>query len=266
MLTAEQREEFDRSGIMRLPGAIAPSKLQVMLDFVWDAVERRTDVRRDDLHTWKGQRVMGTQDLPASATFEQIGSAAVCDALDRLFGRRKWQRPERWASMLVTFPESTAKWNVPHIAWHLDFPASRDLEGLFAARLFVCLARLQRGGGGTVFVEGSHRLVQNLVKDSVARQIRSADARKALIRSHPWIKRLCSFDEGLDRVRLFMKAGAMIDGVELRVVEMTGEAGDVLITHPLLLHAPATNCSEFPRIVLSSTVYRCGVAPNSIYN
>ena len=267
MLTAEQREEFDHTGIMRLPGAIAPKETQEMLNLVWDAVEQRTDVRRDDPRTWKGQRVMGKQDLPASTTFAQIGSPAICDTLDRLFGRSKWQRPERWASMLVTFPDSAAKWSVPHTTWHLDFPASRDFEGLFAARLFVCLARLTRGGGGTVFVAGSHRLVQKLISDSDADQIRSAEARKALIRAHPWVKSLCSPDGKTDRVGQFMNRSARLTGgVDARVVEMTGEAGDVLLTHPLLLHAAATNCTQSPRIVLSSTIYRCGVTPSSIYN
>jgi ectoine hydroxylase-related dioxygenase (phytanoyl-CoA dioxygenase family) len=46
---------------------------------------------------------------------------------------------------------------------------------------------------------------------------------------------------------------------------MTGEPGDVLLTHPLLLHAPSKNCAASPRIVLSSTVYRSGVRPSEIY-
>jgi ectoine hydroxylase-related dioxygenase (phytanoyl-CoA dioxygenase family) len=41
----------------------------------------------------------------------------------------------------------------------------------------------------------------------------------------------------------------------LRVAEMTGEAGDVLLWHPNLLHAlsPA-NCRNAPRLVLSVTI------------
>jgi hypothetical protein len=266
VLTVEQREEFDRSGIIRLRGAIAPKHVKEMCDWVWTAVERRTKVRRDAPRTWKAQRVMGTQALPKAATFDQIASPEVCDALDNLFGSGGWQRPDRWASMLVTLPESSERWDVPHNIWHLDFPASSRSHGLFAVRLFTCLAKLPRGGGGTVFVAGSHRLVQALVgKDGVVR-LRSADARKALIRSHHWIKALCSFDERVDRVRQFMKEGTVIDLDEVRVVEMTGEPGDVLMTHPMLLHAPATNCTKDPRLVLSSTVYRTGVNASESYN
>ena len=50
-----------------------------------------------------------------------------------------------------------------------------------------------------------------------------------------------------------------VGGAELRVVEMTGEPGDVFLVHPLIVHAPSTNCADVPRIVLSSFVYRNGV-------
>lgn len=265
MLTAEQREEFDRSGIVRLPGAVAPEQVKEMRDCVWDAVERRAEVRRNDPGTWKAQRLMGVHGLPASAIFEQIGSPAVCDALDSLFGSHNWQRPARWASLLVTFPESSERWEVPHNIWHLDFPASRRSRELFAVRLFTCLAKLREGGGGTVFVAGSHRLIQDLAGENGIVRLRSADARRALIRTHPWIKALCSLDGKTDRVRQFMKVGAAIDGNQVRVVEMTGNAGDVLMTHPLLLHAPATNCAREPRMALSSTVYRNGVDAAGLY-
>jgi ectoine hydroxylase-related dioxygenase (phytanoyl-CoA dioxygenase family) len=66
-------------------------------------------------------------------------------------------------------------------------------------------------------------------------------------------------------VRRFMERGEVSGDVELRVIEMTGEPGDVLLTHPLLLHAPAKNCGSVPRIALSSTVYRSGVQWSALY-
>jgi ectoine hydroxylase-related dioxygenase (phytanoyl-CoA dioxygenase family) len=62
-----------------------------------------------------------------------------------------------------------------------------------------------------------------------------------------------------------MERSEVSDDVELRVIEMTGEPGDVLLTHPLLLHAPARNCASVPRIVLSSTVFRSGVQQSALY-
>jgi len=265
MLTSEQREEFDRTGVVRLPGAIARRDAERMCDRVWDALRRRYGIRRDAPETWEARRIAGTHDLPKSEAFGQIGSAAVCAAVDELLGRGNWQLPERWGSLLVTFGDSRDRWDVPHQSWHLDFPASRSMPEPFAVRLFTCLARLAPGGGGTLFVAGSHRLVQDLVRKETADRLHSADARKALIRTCPWVEALCSFDESVDRVQQFMNRGVTVGEVEVRVVEMTGEAGDCLLTHPMILHAGAKNCSPVPRMVLSSTLYRAGVPLSAIY-
>jgi ectoine hydroxylase-related dioxygenase (phytanoyl-CoA dioxygenase family) len=225
----------------------------------------RHQIRRDAPETWDAQRIMGTHDLSKSMTFDQVGSQVVCEALDDLLGSANWQRPERWGSLLVTFPESRDRWDVPHQSWHLDFPASSTIEDLFVVRLFTCLAELPHGGGGTVFVAGSHRLVRDALRTSGAAKLRSADARKALIRNHPWIKALCSLDRKVERVQQFMNTAGMADGVEVQVVEMTGKAGDVFLVHPLMMHAPARNCAAVPRLVLSSFVYRAGVDPTAPY-
>jgi len=167
--------------------------------------------------------------------------------------------------LLVAFPESRALWNVPNQLWHLDFPALRSQPGLTAVRLFTCLAELSHGGGGTLFVAGSHRLVENLVRERRVDQLRSAEARKGMIVASSWIKALCSRDDKNDRIERFMKHGSTVNDIELIVVEMTGEPGDVFLTHPWLLHAPSMNCSSVPRMVLSSTIFRNGVPPMKIY-
>jgi len=270
MLTPEQREEFDRFGIARLPGAVAQEVVRQMCDSVWDTVERRAEVRRNDPQTWKAQRMIGLKDLPESLNFHRIATPAVCEALDSLFCTRKWERTERRFSMLVAFPESTERWDVPSQGWHLDYPVVRGLEGTYAVRIFVSLAKLGHGGGGTLFIAGSHRLMQRILANKTAdnktaEKIRSADARRAMIRSSPWAKALFSLDGKTDRVRRFINGSTTIDKQEVRVVEMTGEPGDVFLTHPALLHSPSTNCSGEPRMVLSGSVYRDPSIENALY-
>ena len=266
MATKEQHAEFDRVGMIRLPGAIAAGDANQMCDRVWATLLRNYQIRRDVPDSWGSRRVMGTHDLPDSETFAEIGSLAVCEMLDDFLGRGKWQRPQRWASLLVTFPDSRKRWDVPHQAWHLDYPAVRSIQGLFAVRLFTCLSTLPPGAGGTVFVAGSHRLVESLVRKDGVDRLRSADARKMMIRNCAWMKALCSIDNNnVDRIQQFMNRSTSFDDVELRVVEMTGEPGDVLLTHPLLLHAPATNCASVPRMVLSSTIFRSDVPMSALY-
>jgi len=265
MLTSEQREEFDRSGIARLPGAVAQEVVAEMCESVWDTVERRAEVSRNDPHTWKAQRMIGLKDLPESLNFHRIATPAVCEALDSLFGTRKWKQPERRLSMLVAFPESTEPWDVPSQGWHLDYPIVRGLEGNYAVRIFVSLVKLSHSGGGTLFIAGSHRLMQRILANKTAEKIRSADARRAMIRSSPWAKALFSLDGKTDRVRRFINGSTTIDKQEVRAVEMTGEPGDVFLTHPALLHSPSTNCSSEPRIVLSGSVYRDPSIENALY-
>jgi hypothetical protein len=259
MMTAEQRDEFARLGIFRMPGAIAPADADAMCNRVWSALQKRHHVRRNAPDTWQAQRITGTHDLPKSETFAQIGSPAVREALDDLLGRGNWQAPERWGSLLVTFPESRERWELPRQSWHLDFPAKHAHRGLFLVRLFTCLAKLAPGASGTLFVEGSHRLMEGLCESEGVETLKSADARSALIRRCSWVRDLCARDGAAGRIERFMERGEVSNDVELRVVEMTGEPGDVLLTHPLLLHAPSKNCSSLPRLVLSSTVYRSGL-------
>jgi Phytanoyl-CoA dioxygenase (PhyH) len=278
MLTAQQRNEFDRYGFVRMPGAIAKSAAEEMLRTVWSCLRDRYHIHRGVQDTWPepqsrgdggvqqiggAHRFLGTHHLPKSVTFEQVGNAVVCGAVDDLLGSGNWQRPERWGSLLVTFPESKDRWEVPCSNWHLDFPASLSPSGLAGMRILTCLAGLPAGGGGTVFVAGSHRLVQNVAREG--EHLRSAEARMRLIRTYPWVKALCSRDEKADRVQHFMSEGTLIDGVEVRVVEMIGEPGDVILVHPMMLHAPAMNCSSVPRFVLSATAFRAGVAPVKLY-
>ena len=278
MLTDQQRDEFDRFGIVRMPGAVAKSDAEEMLGIVWDCLRERYHIHRGVRDTWPEpisrsdgaveqiggeHRFLGTHHIPKSVTFEQVGNAAVCGAVDNLLGRGNWQRPERWGSLLVTFPESTGRWEVPRSNWHLDFPASGSRPGLSGVRIFTCLDKLPAGGGGTVFVAGSHRLIQKVAREG--EHLRSADARMRLIRAYPWVKALCSRDEKADRAHRFMRKGTIVDGVEVRVVEMIGEAGDVVLAHPMILHAPAMNCSSVPRFVLSATAFRAGVEVVKLY-
>jgi hypothetical protein len=156
MLTIGQRDEFERQGIVRLPGAIARAYAEAMCNRVWQALGKRYGLRRESPATWKEQYLLGTHCLPKSENFPEIGSPPIRSALDDLFGSGNWKPPERWGSLLVTFPNSHDQWTVPYQAWHLDYPASSELKELSIVRIFVCLAKLEPCSGGTVFVAGSH--------------------------------------------------------------------------------------------------------------
>jgi hypothetical protein len=53
-----------------------------------------------------------------------------------------------------------------------------------------------------------------------------------------------------------MHAGAVLDGVPLRVAELLGEPGDVTLMHPWAFHAPSANCGTGPRMMVSHSLFR----------
>ena len=275
MLTNEQLEEFHERGVVRMPGAVAQSAVEEMLRNVWKCLRERYHIHRGAPDTWpelddRGvhqvigvQRFTGSHHLPKSEKFAAVCNAVVCGALDQILGANRWQRPERWGSLLVAFPESRDVWDVPASGWHLDLPATHRSSGLMAARIFTCLATIAHGAGGTLVVAGSPRLVQSLVR--TGERIPSAEARKRMIRAFPWIAALCSRDEKENRVQRFMRESTLPGGIRVRVVELAGEAGDVFLVHPMMLHAGSKNCSTAPRMALSATVFGSGVEQVKLY-
>ncbi len=77
---------------------------------------------------------------------------------------------------------------------------------------------------------------------------------RKLLRGHPYIADLHTEGERDARIARFMDGGEVVDGVPLQVVEATGAAGDVIVLHPLALHAAAPNNGAAPRFMLSGGV------------
>jgi len=257
LLSAEQIEEFDRLGILRLQEAVARTEAERMCESVWEALASRLQIRRDSPTTWQGRRIAGAHWLPKWLTFNQIGSPLVRCVLDDLFGVGSWQKPQQWGVLFVTFPDRRGDWDVPN-QWHFDYPVMPTTQGMFAGRFFTCLADASPEGGATLVVTGSHKLAQRLMGKGGQERFRPKEMRTALIKDFEWVRALCSRDGGLDRVDRFMRTSTVIDDVELRVEEMTGKAGDVILMHPLTMHAISRNCGDTPRIAVSTTILRQG--------
>jgi hypothetical protein len=56
-----------------------------------------------------------------------------------------------------------------------------------------------------------------------------------------------------DRVGAFMDRETVVDGVPLRVVELTGEPGDMVFCHPVMVHCVAPNRGARPRFMRIKT-------------
>ena len=182
--------------------------------------------------------------------FDAMASPMVRSVFDEILG--DWEEPHHWGLPLASFHTGEARWDVPHEHWHVDIGARPTDPRL--ARLFVFLSPSRPGGGGTGYIAGSHRLVHALA-DAAGRALPSAQARKTLAARSPWFAALTSRPTGEDRVRRFMNEGSELEGVPLRVCEMLGEPGDVIVMHPLMMHAPMPNARATPRMMLTQFAY-----------
>lgn len=249
-LTPEQAELYEQEGVVRLPGLVPLSDIEEMLGVLWRRLEARCGAVRDRPETWTIQR-------PAQLTarndeFAAMANAKVRKVLDDLLGADRWKVPARWGIPLVTFPGFDKRWDVPHLHWHLDLQASAEPPRV--ARLFVILSPSHPGGGGTGYVAGSHRVIRDLARRE-GRTLRSAEARKLLMAHEPWFAALESVRPGEERMERFMRTDSVAAGARVRMDEMLGEPGDLILMDPLMLHAMTPNVRETPRMMLTEWVY-----------
>ncbi|TDD29832.1 hypothetical protein E1218_03460 [Kribbella turkmenica] len=254
MLTAAERDEFDRTGLLRVAGAIPSADAEAMCDRIWAHVGAEHGIARSDPATWLvEERLPGLRKVAGRREFERIGCPAVRAALDGLMG--DWTQPSRWATLLVTFPRrERTGWDVPSTTWHNDF-VPFGTGRLRAVQMFVLLNDLGPRGGATLVLTGSHRLVRRYA-DRAADGPHPKRLRRELGAAHPWLRELWSETGPGDRVRRYLVDGTELDGVSLRVVELTGRAGDVYFMHCDTFHSAAPNCLDQPRMMATAMIRR----------
>ncbi len=184
-LTVEQRLAYEQDGLVALPGAVTRPAASAMADQLWRAMEGQYGARRDKPATWTMHIPSGLKPDPADA-FAAMASPTVVAVLDELLGAN-WIRPARWGMPLVTFPSTAIEWDVPAKQWHLDGPATPEAPAI--ARIFLLLAPVPPGSGGTLIPAGSHRLVRRLAAKA-GRTLRSPEAKEQLAADYHWFANL----------------------------------------------------------------------------
>lgn len=253
MLTGDQEDVFRATGLLRLTGAFSPAAADAVCERLWDFLADRHGIDRDDAATWSIEAPTGFQPVTHSGAFRAVGGEVLCSALDGLFGAGRWARPRWWGRPLVTFPGRGA-WELPDAGWHFDFmPAA---AGQRPVQFFAFLSHVPPRGGGTLALAGSHRLVERYLGEGAA--FRMGKVRAALT-AHPWLRELWAPAPGGsgnpdDRIARYLGTETVVEGVPLRVVELTGEPGDVVIMHCDTFHAAAPNRSNRPRMMLTEMI------------
>jgi hypothetical protein len=247
---------FERDGITRVRGAFSRDAAAAMCDVIWDDLARQYHFDRDDPRTWLNGMPSHLQHLKGRPEFDAIGSAVTSSAIATLFDGVPSRAPRDWGSLFLSFPCIGHVRDVPVDTWHVDAPYGLPVRPLTALKVFTLLADLPPGNGGTMFVAGSHRVVERFGRTADPHVLaKNARARQALLRSDPWFVALRQpgGDPG-ERVARFMEREGDIDALPVRVVELHGKAGDLLLVHPSVLHCRPPHPGPMPRFMLSKEI------------
>jgi hypothetical protein len=248
VLTTDQLEEFGATGLLRLAGAFPQTAAETMCGRLWEFLASQYAIDRGEPSTWTVEQPARFQPVTHSGAFRAVGGGPLCAALDALLGPGQWERPRWWGRPLVTFPRD-GPWALPTRAWHFDcMPVS---AGERPVQFFALLSQVRPRGGGTLVLTGSHRLVAPYL--SLGEAFRLGRVRTSLA-AHPWLRDLWKPGDDGDRIQRYMNDGTIIDGVPLRVVELTGEPGDVILMHSDCFHSAAPNRLTRPRMMLTGMV------------
>lgn len=257
MLTAQQRSEFAELGVVRLEGAFSDEDAARMRAVVWRELERRYGVVEHDRSTWTVPTPANLKASKKHRAFEAIGTSEVYAVIDTLLGADGWTRPAHWGQVMVTFPETHGSWRVPSKLWHVDWFYSNTPEPLFGLKVFAFFGEVRPCGGGTLVVTGSHRVVERYVaRTEIAARDDFRANRLRFMRHDPWLRDLARADDPNPRRNAyFMDADHDLDGIPVRVVELTGEPGDVVLAHPWLLHHASPNTASYPRMMRGKNLH-----------
>ena len=250
LIDERQRQALAEDGLLRLPAFLPTTVVDAARAAVrrvlgrhgfWqDGAWHLPDDRQGQHQAGKLARSIGKAKAVA-ALFTPDLERTVMALLDGASVRTLTATP----TLLFT-PPNAATWTVPHNAWHLDMPRL-PTPGVPGLQAFAFLDSVPPGGGGTLVVGGSHRLLND------RGSVRSRNV-KRLLKREPWFRDLMG-RQATDRSR-FLTAPARVCGIPVQVAELHGEPGDVVLTDLRLLHTIAPNASNVPRLMATQRYLR----------
>ena len=231
-------EAFERDGFTILRGVVHPDECQRFMRCAVTPALHRAGIHQDDPATWRDEETGdelgavvraadgGWHPIPLSDPESQwpalFGSRLLRGALDTLHGAEGWAwqhgASEGLGWIHIRFPSRVgSSWQPPASGWHIDGD-SDSIDGTQSVVVLPLVTEIRSGGGGTALLRGSHRRVARLLHDSRILEYRLGEAVGAAI-------------------NCCIVAPTLARALPGSVVEASGSAGDVLLMHPLLVHA-----------------------------
>ena len=256
---ADLSSEFEERGVVRVDGVFDSDVAEAMQDAVWREWRARVGVRRDDPSTWSPAPAWGQ--LPSAKrdpVFRNMVGPRLRAVADALLGVG-WTASSGFGNLLASFPDAE-RWTLPGRSgqWHSDFSFAVPMTPLPALRVFVLFGDVAPGGGGTLLVAGSHRMVERFIAsqpDDAA--LPAKHSSEPCHRSNAWLSELTSGDDDeAGRIDRFLHTVTDVDGIPAQVVEACGPAGTAYVCHPWTVHCRPPNSSDRPRLLRTPTLTR----------
>jgi hypothetical protein len=202
-------ERFTSEGFVVLRSGFSRSLAPGCRDFIWK------QVRLWDQCTTYGQPMVQIQKVYNCSPFDKIMNDRLRSALDGLVGPGNWREPPGYGWWSLLFPGSAGPGG-----WHVDggqFRVSGRLtdHGHALVTLFL-FSDAGPGDGGTVMIPGSHLTVARTIANAGDSGISWSDVAQRL-------------------------PASLLNPEESRIAHLVGEAGDIVLMHPFLIHGFGQN-------------------------
>ncbi len=254
MLTPADREHFDTYGFVRVTAAFTADEAEQMRDVVWRELAKQ-GIERDAPSTWLNESPAHLQSLKGHPAFTAVGSERTVGAIDDLVGVGRWRQPADWGAYFLLFP-TFRTWTVPWKAWHIDHDYNAPLTPLTGLKVHAMFGDVAPRAGGMTILTGSHRMVaQHFAANPPPPGAKGAQLRKSLMRSYEYLRDLGTDGDPEKRIARFFDREEEVEGIPLRVDELTATAGEIILMHPLMLHTRPTNAGSYPRFLLNKDLY-----------
>lgn len=261
MLSQEEKESFVKWGFVKIDALIPNEVVDPIREAVLDRLRRHGFWGEEG---WKApadaeaeMKLRNTikEISRSSKSLRPILTERVLSYARNLVSGDEVEMSPPITQFLFTAPRSyvmnhdgrwNGKWEVPRSIWHLDMPRSRSI-GPPGPEMFTFLNKVEPKGGGTLILAGSHRLLNDV-------DYLSSKGVKRKLKRHAYFRELTGKGDG-DRSRFLEEIG-YIDNVPVKVVELTGDPGDVYFVDLRLLHSLGANTSDQPRMMIAQRMPR----------
>jgi hypothetical protein len=203
-------EQFIAEGYVILRGAFSRELAAECREFVWKQVPLWEQC------TTFGQPMVQIQKVFGSAPFDQIMNERLSSGLDQIVGADRWRFSGLYGWWSLLFPGFPGPGG-----WHVDGGQHRIrghvTEQHHALVTLFLFSDTGAGDGGTAMIRGSHMTVARRVAEAGEAGISWSDLKPKL------------------------EAANLLSPEDSQVAHLTGEAGDVALMHPCLIHGFGAN-------------------------